>query len=167
MKNHYSIQPINVYIFKSLLYNNDSKELINCTIIGLCLYENETLCFDIILEDGSIFNYIPLDKIVYKKEYDSNITLKDLVYHNSPSIEISLNYIDSLKNMKLAYLKNLNQWIEIEDYILTIDWYKGNDLLNLVKLNNGFFALLPNHKIKMNNIKEFEKYSKIRESYTV
>lgn len=62
MKNHYSIKPINAYVFKSLLCNNDSKELINCTIIGLCLYENETLCFDIILEDGSIFNYIPSKK---------------------------------------------------------------------------------------------------------
>lgn len=167
MKNHYSIKPISAYVFESLLYNNDSKKLINCTIIGLCLYENETLCFDIILEDGSIFNYIPLHKIIHNKEYDKNITLKDLVYHNSPSIEISLNYIDNLKNMKLAYLKNLNKWIEIEDYIVTIDWYKGNDLLNLVKLKNGYFALLPNHKIKMNDIKEFEKYSKIKESYKV
>lgn len=167
MKNHYSINTIKAYVKKGLLYNNDSMELIDCKIVSLCLYENETLCFDIILEDGSIFNYIPLNKIVHKKEFDKNINLKDLVYHNSPSIEITLNYIDELNNLKLAYLKHKDEWIEVIEYITTIDWYKGNDLLNLVKLNNGFFALLPNHKLKMNDIKEFEKYSKIRESYFI
>lgn len=167
MKNHYSINNINGYVRKGLLYNNDSIELINCKIISLCLYKNETLCFDIVLEDGSIFNYIPLHEIYHNKEFDKNIELKDLVYHNSPSINISLNYINELNNLKLAYLKYKDEWIEVIEYIVTIDWYKENDLLNLVKLNNGYFALLPNHKLKMNKEKSFEKYSKIRESYIV
>lgn len=170
MKNHYSIEEINCLIKEDILYNDKTKNLlIPAKIIGLCLYENETICFDIILEDGSIFNYIPLHKVVHNSKFDEKIELKDLVYHNSKSLEITLNCFDYLKDKKgLAFLKHKNEWVNIIEYICSIDWINDNDLLNLVKLDNGYFAFLPNHKIKFcNEIKSFEKYKKLPDTYKV
>lgn len=171
MKNHYSIKPINCFVKNDILYGKNKKGLTKGKIIALCLYENEAVCFDIVLNDGSIFNYIPLHKVLHKKKV-KDIDLRDLVYHNSNSLEISLNKISYLKKASngLAYLRHRNEWIEIEKYIMSIDWYEGNDLLNLLKLKNGYFAFLPNHKIKIENKplnKLFKKYVKIPETFKV
>lgn len=170
MKNHYSIKPINAYVMDDILYGkNQVNELIPCKIISLCLYLNESLCFDIILEDGSIFNYIPLHKIVHNKNYDKNINLIDLVYHNCNDLVISINEIEYLKSISNinVFLKNKNEWVSGEEYLFSIDWYNANDLLNLIKLSNGYFCLIPNHKIIFGKNKEFKKYKKIPSIFKV
>ncbi len=169
MQNHYSITPIKAFVIDDFLMKDEFNlvNLVECKIIGVCLYENETICFDVILKDGSIFNYVPLHKVVHKEDYDKKIQLKDLVYHNSKSIDITINYMEALNEIKLAYLKHQNSWVCVEEYILTIDWYKDNDLLNFIKLKNGFFAFLPNHKLKTNNEKNFKAYKKIPDTYIV
>lgn len=170
MKNHYSINPIKCFVKDDVLFNDDRTTITEATIIGLCLYKDETICFDVILKNGSIFNYIPLHKVIHKHPtLDNDIELKDLVYHNCPSLDISINKFDFLteKNGK-AFLKHKNLWVDIDEYILTVDWYEGNDLLNLVKLHNGYFAFLPNHKIKFGDVEEtFEKYKKVPYTYVV
>lgn len=168
MQNHYDVNPIKAYVNKSLLYNDKLMTgRVECTIISIGFYEGETPTFDIILEDGSMFNYIPLSEITYVKEA-KNMSLIDLVYHNSKSIEVTLNYFSYLKDSKImAYFKNIDSWKKVDDYVCTIDWYKGNDLLHLLMVG-GCFALLPNHKIKINDEDmSFNKYIKLKNTYKV
>ena len=170
MQNHYPIKPIKAYVFKNFLtddHNDKSNFFIECEIIGLCLYEGEAITFDIVLNDGSIFNYIPPHKIKHDISTHFSIGLSNLVYHNCKSMEITVSYMDALKNIKLAYCKKDDSWHKVVEYVLTVDWYKDNDLLNLVKLENGYFAFLPNHKLKMNEERSFKKYSKIRNTFKV
>lgn len=46
-----------------------------------------------------------------------------------------------------CYLKRVERWIEGE-YLFTIDWFDDNEQAHVVRLSNGQFAALPNHKIK-------------------
>ncbi len=170
MKNHYSIEPINCFVKDDILFNDDTKtSLSKAKIIGLCLYKDETICFDVLIDDGSIFNYIPLHKVVHNINYEQNIELKDLVYHNCKSIDVTINKFDYLKDKKgLAFLKYKSTWVNIKKYYCSVDWINDNDLLNLVKLDNGYFAFLPNHKIKFDNKdKNFKPYKKLPYTYTV
>ena len=81
MQNHYPIKPIKAYVFKNFLIDDLQDKgafFIECEIIGLCLYEGEAIAFDIVLNDGSIFNYIPPHKIKHDISTHSSIGLSKL-----------------------------------------------------------------------------------------
>lgn len=173
--NHINLNsPILAFVADSLLYDNKSiNTYTKCEIFSLGIYVGETITFDILLEDGSIFNYIPLSEIYYnipKEKY----TLNDLVYHNSMSQNISIQYYNTLTNkFGYAYIKNKIIFKRIKKYICTIDFFETNEILNLVILENDNFALLPNHKTlwfdkeqEVDRIK-LKKYKKIRSVFKV
>lgn len=84
---------------------------------------------------------------------------------NSPYNQTSISQIESLKGMSSCYIKRLNKWISSE-YLYTVDFFRENELLNLMKLENCNFAFLPFHKIKFKQIslikKDFKKHKKTK-----
>ena len=90
MQNHYPIKPIKAYVFKNFLtddHNDKINFFIECEIIGLCLYEGEAITFDIVLNDGSIFNYIPPHKIKHDTQSVFHAELLFFLYHLNPIIK--------------------------------------------------------------------------------
>lgn len=166
--NHQSILIKDCYVYSKQLIDDCEDEFLSCDVIGICVYENECLTFLIRLEDGEVFSYIPPTSVFWKVPSDSRFSLEDLCYVNSPDNQISISQIENLKGMSSCYIKRLNKWISSE-YLYTIDFFRENELLNLMKFENGNFAFLPFHKIKFKQMslikKDFKKYKKQRLTY--
>ena len=174
MQNHFSIEPVDGFVSASYLYqDNNRSEVLKCQVVGFCVYKDEALTLDIVLEDGSAFNYIPPHH-VRTKEGTKGYKLEELVYHNAPGIYVTVTELPFFKGTNDSdnnhcYIKQRSEWVKFK-YICTIDWYKGNYLLHMVILENGQFAFMPNHKLKFNpqeNANEFQKFSKLRETWKV
>ena len=172
MQNYYAISPIKAYVKSSqvLLEEAVKAPYLPCHIIGICLYKDEALTFLIKLGDGEVFSYIPITALRWKIKKEKNYTLDELVYVNSPSSQISISEIDTLKGEISCYIKQRDKWLK-GTYLLTIDFHEDNELCNFVKLNNGHFALLPFHKMKFKERrkikKSFKQYKKQRETYII
>ncbi len=175
--NHYEIKPIDCLVKSSFLYQNndiDKNSYEKGKIISLCLYKGEAITFDVLLENGSLFNYVGLTEVKLPR-YSSlhTFSLKELVYHNSLSIDITIQELNYLKNKHVYYFnKYNNEWYEAK-YILTVDWYTENDLMHLLVLETGNFVFAPNHKILFLDEPKFKKdlsfceYKKIRNEYMI
>jgi len=165
---HYSIKPIDIFIDEKLFTEKESK-IINGRIIAIDIYPKEAITFTILLDNGTIYNYIPVDKVFWvnpKKRLDPlTFEMKDLIYNNSLSNEVTIDIFDYLVtdiDAARCFIKQKQKW-QSARYILSIDWYNDNDLLNFMKLENGQFAFLPNHKILFNNFDDtFQPYQKAR-----
>ena len=169
---HADIDPIDVEIQSEFLHDMDTIYIGKsepAKIIGISSYPGSTPTFKIVLKNRCLFSYIPphavkiaTDKISEQKQ----LPLEELVYHNCPSENIAVHSFHELQKMPVvAFFKTSQKWLNAT-YITTIDWYEGNDLLHMIKLENGQFAFLPNHKIKFgNNEHEFPKYKKLHHEW--
>jgi hypothetical protein len=144
---------INCFVNKKSFHTD---RWVKAKIRALELYPNSVPTFTVQLFDGSIFNYIPVTNIIFN--------LNELCYHNCPKEQASIHRYDF--NFKYAYIKQRNQWVGCS-YLLTVDWFTGNDVLHMIKLDNGQFAFLPNHKLNVKNKYLNINYRKIRETYSV
>ena len=102
-----------------------------------------------------------------KPPTEAPLELADLVYHNCPAEDICVHAFEQLQGPVQAYFKRRQLWLA-GTYLLTIDWYTGNDLLHLIALENGQYAFLPHHKVKFRDgIKEFPPYRKMHSEWKV
>jgi len=164
IKTHYSIEPIDIIIDEKVFTESKLSNTIRGKIIALDIYPNEAITFTILLDNGTIYNYVPVHLVQWKNTVNTEVyNLNELVYNNSLSNEVTIDVFNHLKDLKCnCYIKQKDSWVTGE-YILSIDWYKDNDLLNFIKLENGQFAFLPNHKILFGDVKrEFQPYKKAR-----
>ena len=169
IQNYYAIKPIDAFVYAEyLLENQKDTDLLPCQIIGLCVYKNETITFLIMLDDGEVFAYIPFHYLIHKESTEKQYALNDLIPINSPSYNISINPIETLEGDVSVYMKNHHVWLSGQ-YICTIDYYEDNELFNLIKLENGQFAMIPFHKMKFKSLstiqKSFKNYKKQRNTY--
>lgn len=165
--------PISAFVADSFLYDDDKKQTgySKCKILALNFYPGEAPTVTILLEDGSLFDYCPMN--VLKHKFDDNIiglSLKDLSYNNNvSSVFVVTQYQYFLKTKLTAYFKQANKWLEIRNYICSIDWALDNDKKHFCILSDGSFAFIPNHKLKIGNSVElsFKQYKKISSTYKV
>jgi hypothetical protein len=168
---HADIPPIEAHVRAEYLYNMDPAhvgELRRCKVFGVSSYVGQAPTFQILLEDGALFSYVPASALVDSaKHAEPTLELVELVYHDCKHVEISVHDMSALRGEVLAYFKKRDVWMKGE-YRFTIDWYTGNEMLHCIALANGQFALLPNHKIKFGDHEPgFEAYKKIRREWTV
>ena len=74
-------------------------------------------------------------------------------------------YLKSANNLVAAIkTENVGLIYEPAEYLFTLDWPNANRLQHFVKLiNNGQFAVVPNHKLLVDSkLLKFPKYKKIR-----
>lgn len=166
---HCDIKAIKAFVHESALYDEDleKKSMIPCTIFCISSYKGEAITFGILLDEGSVFFYVPPHKVSVKKEeplYD----LKDLVYNNCESEIFTIKEFKRLREKQVdIYLKNKDKWV-MGEYELTIDWYEGNDLVHMIKLETGEFCFLPSHKLKFDNTeKKFNPFLKMHSEWKV
>lgn len=169
---HANIRPIRVMVREEFLFDMDARyegQLESGTLFALSSYPGHAPTFKILLDNGAIFSYIPVHALLNPSLNlpPKKLTLNDLVYHDCPLPEISIDYFDSLKGNVSVYFKRLGVWID-GDYIFTVDWYTGNDLLHFIALENGQYALVPSHKVKFGNSdRTFPPYKKLHQQWTV
>lgn len=166
---HAEIPPIQTHVRAEYLYGMDparAGELRRCTVFSISSYVGQAPTFQILLEDGALFSYLPPDALIDPdKRTDPSLDLGELVYHDCKHVEISVHDVTALRGPVLAYFKKRDLWMKGE-YRFTVDWYTGNEMLHCVALANGQLALLPNHKLKFGEHEPgFEPYKKIRREW--
>jgi hypothetical protein len=165
---HVQVPPFTTHVRAEFLYNMDPAkvgELRRCTVFTVSSYTGSAPTFQILLEDGAVFSYVPPHALVNPPVAEPQLELADLVYHDAKSVEVAVQAFDVLRGPVLAYFKRRDLWLA-GSYLFTIDWYTGNEMLHVVVLANGQYALLPSHKLKFGDHPPgFEPYKKIRNSW--
>lgn len=164
---HAPIPPIDTHVRAEYLYNMDPTrigELRCCRAFTVSSYVGAAPTFQILLDDGAVFSYVPPNALVGVQR-EPVLALDDLVYHDCKSVDIAVQAFDALRGTVLAYFKKRDLWLE-GTYLFTIDWYTGNEMLHCISLVNGQYALLPSHKLKFGDHSPgFEPYKKIRREW--
>ncbi|HSD87012.1 MAG TPA: hypothetical protein VLB44_05835 [Kofleriaceae bacterium] len=168
---HAQIPPIETHVHAEYLYGMDPArvgEVRRCNVFAVSSYTGSTPTFQILLEDGAVFSYLPPNALVDPtKTGEPHLELADLVYHDCKSTPICVHSFDALRGRVLAYFKRKDLWLG-GDYVVTIDWFTTNELMHVLALDNGQYALLPSHKVKFGDHPPgFEPYRKIRREWTV
>lgn len=145
--------------------------VLNALIIGVSSYEGHSVTFTILIEkNGALWGYIPIDALFVRNVEPSSpqFSYKSLVYHNCPDenfVQITYSYFEG---------KEVTCWIKTEEgltllsgtYISSFDWPDGNISQNFVSLENGQFAIVPNHKLLVGKQDELPvAYKKLRQEW--
>lgn len=169
---HAPLAPIRAYVKKGVLYDQKPEHAdftwLPCSVFAVSCYPGSVPTFKILLENGTVFSYIPPHALT-KQPVGVRPwpTLKDVVYHDSPSEHFAVHTFDLLAVSPVrAYSRTLDEWFDAE-YLFTIDWYTGNDLLHVLALKGSSWACLPQHKIKFGSDTPFERYAKMRSVWSV
>jgi hypothetical protein len=168
---HAQLPPIETQVRAEYLYGMDPArvgEVRPCKVFAVSSYTGSTPTFQILLEDGAVFSYLPPNALVDPgKRKEPELELADLVYHDCKSTPITVQVFDALRGRMLAYFKRRDLWLGGE-YVATIDWFTTNELMHVLALDNGQYALLPSHKVKFgDHAPGFEPYRKIRREWSV
>lgn len=168
MPTHLSIKPIKCEINKGFLYNLEEHngEWTKARIIGLTSYPGDSLTIHVVVEEsGAIFSYMPLHSVRHKNvdlpQYDYNVL--DYEFCHDPNM-VSVEFEHLSHSDLTAYIKDEDGDLigYSAEYVCTLDWPDDNYLQHFVKLGNGQFAAVPNHKILVNREGELPKYKKLR-----
>lgn len=163
---HANLAPFHALVETQVLYNNDGREgSTPCTIFGVSSYAGHAPTFNVLLANGSVFSYVPVHRLRTGDVTDA-MDLTDLVYHDCPSERIVVTAYDALQRPLRAYFAKLDRWVDAK-YVATVDWYTGNNLLHLLTLANGQFAMLPSHKVLFSDGGELPDYKKLRAEWKV
>jgi hypothetical protein len=159
-----AIDPIKVFVHESFLYDGDETktEYVNAEVIGISSYLDQTLTFHVLIDKQYLYSDLPVSAFSTNKRKPRD--LKDLCYSNCKSLPIDVFKLNTDEVM--IYFKDHRQY-ESGRYILSVDFYEGNDLMHLIHLNTGEFCLMPNHKINFNNEKSLTDYKKNRTIFKV
>lgn len=173
---HSELEPFKVHVREEFLFDMDPAHIGHyrrMTVYDVASYAGHVPTFSCIDADGSVFSYLPPSAILFNTESADNLDLvdlldlADLVYHNCPSIHISVVKYRILDHPLSAYFRTRKVWLA-GFYKFTMDWYDGNDLLHCIELETGQCAFLPSHKIKFNNgSREFEPFKKLHQTWSV
>ena len=169
---HYNLpQIISGFVERKVFFDLDSQAagILPCQIFSLASYPQEALTCQILLEDGNLFSYVPLHLLYHKPpETTELLEMTDLVYHNCPDSTLCIHRFDFLgTDVVNCFFKHQQRWL-VGNYLFSLDWYFGNDLLHFIQLSNGQFAVLPNHKVKfLNGDTQFQPFRKLHATWKV
>jgi hypothetical protein len=169
---HVDIPQLALSVKKPLVYGGDPRfdgEFLPCRAFAFSSYPGSAPTFQIVLGDGAVFSYVPPSALVdLAKRKEPELPLSDLVYHNCADGDVAVTTFSGLVGDVLCFFKHKELWLKGE-YRFTVDWYRGNDLLHCVTLENGQVAFLPSHKIKFGGQQEpgFRPYKKLRNEWRV
>ena len=171
MPNHISIKPIKCQVAEKYFYNLDESKTgwLKAKIIGLISYPGSSLALHVVIEEtGAIFTYLPLDSVRPKETDLMQFDYHALDYefcHHPNMVGFSLEHLRLSK--LVVFIKSNDELFGLcADYICTLDWPDDNFLQHFVKLENGQFAAVPNHKILVNASGPLPEYKKLRHRWT-
>lgn len=135
-----------------------------CLLLALSCYTGHYPTFKIlVLSTGAIFEYVGLDVIYWKlpitqTQVEPRLKLQDiklLCPKVCPSnTQIALveppEYLKD-KTFKVFFIQQGKNYgsLQSHELLFTVDWMEDNENLNFMKLENGQFVFVPNHKLVM------------------
>ena len=165
-----SIPPIKAFVENKYLYDMEDKQgLSACHIIGISAYKGQSITFTILIETAYIFSDIPPFALHQKQSaFTQELSYRSISHSNCPGNKIEVICLDELKSKtSIAFFREEHKWIEVKEYLYTIDFYEDNHLVHLVKLNTGHFVLVPSHKINFAGAKHLPDFKKLRQTWII
>lgn len=172
---HANLDPIKAYLREDVLYDMDLAKVnsyVKCIIYGISSYPGSVPTFQIMVGGESLFAYIPPHLLSIKEPQQGKVwehfywNLSDIVYHNCPEAEFSVSKMDLLTTKSvLVFINSAKVWKQ-GVYLFTMDWYRGNDLLHCIALDDGQIGFFPNHKLSYGE-KKFLPYLKMHREWKV
>ncbi len=171
-----NIPLIECYIRKEFLFNGEEHigEFEDAIIFGATSLRNRVLLFNVMTKGGGHFCRIPIHAFCHNKKAP-NQKLEDLVIWNNFSYWINVIKYDYLVDCKAnVFLKDNKAYSA--DYLFTIDYaHPEKNIIdldysedpddhksaNLMKLDNGNFAILPNNRILWSDTSFISPYIEI------
>jgi hypothetical protein len=164
-------KPIKAFVENRYLYDMQNVEGYSvCEIMGISAYLHQPLTFHILIDKKYIYSNIPIVALsLIAIQPITNKIPNDVLSHvNCPDISIEMVQFNSLKDKKAScYLRKIDKWYKIDNYYFAIDFYEDNEFLHFVALENGQFALIPNHKINLGGETKLEPYKKSRQDWSI
>jgi hypothetical protein len=160
-------KPIACFVRESVLFDGDLSKnaLLPCEIVTVSSYKGDAITFNILLENGAMFSYVPIHMLMMRE--GGSFDLPDLCYINCPSYQFSLHVFSVLLNKPVsAYFKRTKDWKSAR-YLWSIDWYTENELLHFLLLDSGQFAFLPSHKVKFSSDTTLNPYREMTSRWVV
>lgn len=115
------------------------------------------LMFTCMLDNGAQIARLPISAFIHKSDAPTDIPLHWLQLWGCFSYDIAVSQVSFLKELRCAALLKNKQWVE-GIYMMTFDWcgsaYSedpgegGFKTAQLIKLDNGLFALQPNNRMR-------------------
>lgn len=168
---HVDMPPLPVLVRTEYFYDMDASRegtLTPAVAIALAGYPSESPTFTVRTDEGALFSYVPPSALLVRGSLmpAKPLLLRELVYHNCPEGPIAVAVHGALLGPVQVYLKARKEWLAGE-YVLTVDWYEGNDLLHLVALENGQYAFQPSHKVLFGTSRTLPDYKKMNSTWKV
>lgn len=141
-----------------------------CVLFAMSSYEKSVLTFKVMVEEnGALFDFVPVHMLKSngKAEVGILLELSDLVSSKiceSMNITVHVHQLLTNKKKMQCFFKDRGIWLTGR-YHCTVDWYDANENAHLVELENGQFALMPNHKCVVGDKRELPDYVKLQQDW--
>jgi hypothetical protein len=157
----HSIPPIECYVDEQFLTAGEKESAgikHPCVIHSCTTIPGQALLFNILLEDGSMFQRLPIWSFEWKSEAPKGCRATSPSYFQEwevPSSEAAVVEIDLLKGSRIAYKVVASK--EYGEYLFTIDFSGspesesfgdfGHKPMHICKLDVGVFVASPNNRL--------------------
>lgn len=170
------LEPIPVWVKKQYLMNftEGFGEYVQGSLQSVWAYEGSMPTFTVLLEDGTLFSYLPASAFAYK----GGVACAEGVdaYYScntfSPSTYFVKYEMASLRDDKLK--KHVfgpdKSYLGLGEYLFTLEWPNENEQVHLLQIS-GQFYFVPNHKLLVtpNSLESGTKlpnWKKLRSNWT-
>ena len=146
-----SINPFKAKVIESYLYDGDTskKDVLDCTIIGASTYIGQPITFHVLIQGRYLYSDLPINSIIHGLPFTQtikNFSIDELSHVVCDTLELDNFTLKNINQEISVFFREKNAWIKGQ-YVTSFDFYTGNELVHLIKLENGLFSLSPNHKI--------------------
>lgn len=159
----------NILVKKQYLYNLESGmgEYEVGHIISFNSYKGHQPTFDVLLTNGAVYSYLPIDAIT-----TDNLNCKAEEYPCPilcPSATVIIRDMPILSKKYVQVFDRDRKWFSFATLIKMIEWPNDNELIYLVELNSAQLAFVPNHKILFTNkrikVDQLPNYKKLQKEW--
>lgn len=171
------IEPFDVFINDFYLMDESIANGSNvpAKVIAMAAYQDLSLCFHVLVQGNYLYSDLPITSLLPRDceplivdfgvdlHFEDNPKVYDLIGPNCPTHLIEAFVVPYLRDLPVtAYSKNKQPMYFNGQYMFSVDFIDGNELVHIIKFND-YFGVFPNHKCAFNSeIQELPKLKKNR-----
>lgn len=136
---------------------------ISAKVVAMAAYQEFSLCFHVLVQGNYLYSDLPITSLLPRDcepivvdlgtgiQFEDNPKVYDLIGPNCPTNSIETFVIPYLKELPVtAYSKNKQPMYFNGQYMFSVDFIDGNELVHIIKFND-YFGVFPNHKCTFNS----------------
>lgn len=156
------VEPFRCLVRKEFLFDMKSHhgEFVSARVIGVTSYAGHIPTFDVELDEGFLFHYLPVHALAWKECEPA--TIQSTSYFNCPVGGVEVTCLTALDSRKCQIFGRDGQLLGSAVYVMTFDWVDSNELCHLLRRDDGNHLLWPSHKVAFSDVTTLPGYRKLR-----